>query len=406
MRAHSRYRYAVGLGLTAWLVTELSARAFTSAMPATIDALGLPRDEISLPGAVAGLTTTFAAIPMGWLADRLEPKPLLLTGLIFAAAASALALIGGGAMLGLVALLISLAAVLLPPVAVRLLRTFSHDMRGMCLGLLLVVASGGSGVYLLLAELLGAAVGSGWRSVYLLAFAAAVLLQVLITTTFRGPSAAPAEHTAPTLPMRSMLHLSAAATVLASIAGGATQLAGRFMLELRDQDEMAQFVTDVYVAPLPFTVLGAIIAAFLYGPQARWLPRLMLGAAVLCFAALVTTVAAAGTALTWYTLSAVLACGAFAFGGILSTCACWAAENVRGVLTGALFAGKQLLGAICGVVLISVSGPQLSSNPSWWLAVVAAVLCAWSIWHAYRAERALHEPAEPAAPAVAPLIPS
>ena len=128
-RMHSRFGYAVGLGLVAWLLTDLSTRAYATSMPGTLRELGLPEGSEGLPGAIAGLTTTFAAIPMGMLADRLPARLLLIIGLALAALAGALALIGSAAIFGLVALFISIAGVLLPPVVVRLMRLLARDLR-------------------------------------------------------------------------------------------------------------------------------------------------------------------------------------------------------------------------------------------------------------------------------------
>jgi len=111
---------------------------------------------------------------------------------------------------------------------------------------------------------------------------------------------------------------------------------------------------------------------------------------------------AAGSAFAFYSLNAVVACGDFMFGAGLSACACWAMENVRGLLTGALFAAKQLLGAILTATLFALSGGLVSTSPAWGLAVAGLVLCGWSLWHASQAAGMLQEPVSiVAAPATA-----
>jgi hypothetical protein len=385
----SLHTYAVALGLMAWLLSDLSTRAFAASMPEAMRELGLPEGSEGLPAAVAGLTTTFAAVPMGWLADRIAGKQLLLVGLLLAAAASALALLGSGAIFGIVTLLYSVAAVLLPPVVVRLLRLLAQDLRGACIGVMLGLSTGGGASYFLVTFQLGVVTGWGWRAVYVVTLVAMLLVALLVMTTFRAPSDAQESLAAPALPTRAVLHLAAAGIVLAALAGGVTQLAAKLLTDLQLGGTSVSAYSTVLTLPIPFSVLGAITAAFLHGPRAHWLSRLTIGAACVCLAGLLFAAATAGTALAWYALTAALAGGAFAFAASLSVCACWAADNLRGLLTGVLFAAKQLLGAIFGAILFAFASDAKSTANAIALVIVAVALCAWSIWHARRAAQAL-----------------
>jgi MFS family permease len=385
--------HAVALGLAAWLLSDLSTRAFAANLPEALRDLGLPEGSEGLPAAIAGLTTTFAAIPMGWLADRIAGKQLLLVGLLLAAAASALALIGSGALFGIVTLLYSVAAVLLPPVVVKLLRLLAQDIRGACIGVMLGLSTGGGASYYLVTFQLGAVSGWGWRAVYVVTLAAMLLIAVLVMTTFRAPGEPSEVQTAaPTLPTGAVLHLSAAGIVLAALGGGIAQLAAKLLSDLQVSGSGVLAYSTALALPIPFSVIGAITAAFLHGPRAHWLSRLTIGAACTCLAALLLAAVTAGTALAWYALTVAMAGGAFAFAANLSMCACWAADNLRGVLTGLLFAAKQLLGAIFGAILFAFASD--SKGPAYVISllVVALTLCAWSIWHARRAEQTLRTP--------------
>jgi predicted MFS family arabinose efflux permease len=398
-RTGSLHRYAVGLGLLAWFLTDLSSNSFGTHLQGTVSDLGLAADAASIPGAVAGLTTTFAAFPMGWIADKVAPKQLLTVGLLLATAACALALLGSEAMFGIVALLVSIAAVLVPPVVVRLLQWLAHDLRGVCIGVVLALSGWASGAFYLLTYQLSETTSLGWRANYLPPLVATLLLAVLVMTTFRAPSTASEAQPEPTLPMGSMLHLLAAAIVLAAIAGGSTQLASTLLANLQNSGARLRYVTEVSSVPMVLTVVGATTAAFLYGDRARWLPRLAMGAASICCVGLVLAALAAGSALAFYSLNATVACGDFMFGAGLSACACWATENVRGLLTGALFAAKQLLGAILTATLFALSGGLVSTSPAWGLAVAGLLLCGWSVWHAQQAAGTLAEPIAAATPA-------
>ena len=392
--AGSQHSYSVLLGLAAWLLSDLSTRAFAAGLPEAMRELGLPEGSEGLPAAVAGLTTTFAAVPMGWLADRIAGKRLLLIGCLLAAAASALALVGSGALFGIVTLLYSVAAVLLPPVVVRLLRLLSQDLRGACIGVMLGLSTGGGASYFLVTFQLGVASGWGWRAGYVVTFAAMLLISVLVLTSFRAPSEsqdAPAG--AATLPTRAVLHLCAAGIVLAALAGGVAQLAAQLLSNLQLSGAGVREYSTVLTLPIPFSVIGAVTAAFLHGSRAHWLSRLTIGSAGVCLAALSLAAFTPGTAFAWYALTAALAGGAFAFAATLSVCACWAADNLRGVLTGLLFAAKQLLGAIFGAVLFAFAGN--SKGPGYVISLIGIglVLCAWAVWHARRSAQILRSPA-------------